>query len=134
MSRTVSMQFGKPGGAVQNAGGSSGITFDTLWTNPSPTSSFAAQDVDVDLSNYTWFAVKYKYQTSYPHDCPLAVFSVDEENKILMVSNISTNRTGGRVLYYTISTKKIHFNAAGYNGSATSNITCVPIEIYGIKF
>lgn len=59
MSRTVSMQFGKPGAVVQNGTSSGGNDWVLLWTNPNPTSNFAAQTIPIDLSKYSFLLICY---------------------------------------------------------------------------
>ena len=103
-----------------------------LWTNSSPTSSFAAQSVSVDLSPYDWFAIEYRYSATSLSFMPLAMFEVDENPHLLSVANDTSNRTGGRGFTYSIANQAIAFGGASYNGSATNNST-VPIAIYGIK-
>lgn len=103
-----------------------------LWTNSSPTSSFAAQDVSVDLSPYDWFAIEYRYSSTSTLIVPLAMFEVDENRHILSVANNTSNRTGGRIFTYSISNKEISFEGGNYNGSA-ANTSTIPVAIYGIK-
>lgn len=103
-----------------------------LWTNPSPTSSFAAQDVSVDLSPYEWFAIEYRYLSTSTLIVPLAMFEVDENRHILSVANNTSNRTGGRIFTYSISNKEISFEGCYYNGSAL-NAYVIPLAVYGVK-
>lgn len=111
-----------------------GFKMELLWTNPSPTSSFSAQDVSVDLTDYNWFAILYRFGISSgtQDDQPLAVFHTDEQTKRLPITASGNNRTGGRTLLYSFTGKEISFRAASYNG-AESNSNAIPVEIYGIK-
>lgn len=103
-----------------------------LWTNPSSTSSFAAQSVSVDLSPYEWFAIEYRFSATSLSIMPLAMFEVDENAHLLSVAGDTSNRTGGRGCIYSIANQAITFTGANYNGSATNNST-IPVAIYGIK-
>lgn len=103
-----------------------------LWTNPSSTSTFPAQNVSVDLSPYDWFAIEYRYSSTSLSFMPLAMFEVDENPHLLSVANDTSNRTGGRGLTYSIANQAITFGGGNYNGSA-SNTSTVPVAIYGIK-
>jgi len=110
-----------------------GVSFDLLWTNPSPSSSFAAQTVSVDLSDYSYFIVDCLFYTG-DQDLfiPWSFFPVDEKKHYLQISNDTVNRTGGRTASYNDANKKISFAAAHYNG-ATNNGYIIPFRIYGIK-
>ena len=103
-----------------------------LWTNSSPTSSFAAQNVSVDLSPYGWFVVETRWSTTSDLVLPLEMFEVDENRHMVWMGNNSSNRTGGRVFTYSISNKEVSFEGGNYNGSA-ANTSTIPVAIYGIK-
>lgn len=111
-----------------------------LWTNPNPTSAFAAQTVALDLSNYKTVAIKYKGSTgeATPH-IAYAFYSVGDT---IDVTSGSINACGynadgsvkisfGRNL--SITTTGITFGK-GFRGSTTmSSSLGIPVEIYGIK-
>ena len=103
-----------------------------LWTNPSPTSSFAAQDVSVDLSPYDWFVVETRWSTTSDLVLPLEMFEVDENRHMVWMGNNSSNRTGGRVFTYSVANQEISFEGGYYNGSA-SNAYVIPLAVYGVK-
>ena len=103
-----------------------------LWTNSSPTSTFAAQNVSVDLSPYDWYAIEYRYSTTSTSILPLAMFEVNENRHLLSVANNTSTRTGGRALTYSIANQEISFEGGYYNGSA-ANTSTIPVVIYGIK-
>lgn len=103
-----------------------------LWTNSSPTSSFAAQDVSVDLSPYDWYVIETKWSSSSGLVLPLTMFEVDETRHMVWMGNNSTNRTGGRAFTYSIANQAITFEGGYYNASA-SNAYAIPLNIYGVK-
>ena len=103
-----------------------------LWTNSSPTSSFAAQDVSVDLSPYEWFVIETRWSTTSNIVLPLTMFEVDETRHMVWMGNNSTNRTGGRAFTYSIANQAITFEGGYYNASA-GNAYAIPLAIYGVK-
>lgn len=134
MSREVSMQFGKPGTLNRSSGGGSssgGLTL--LWTNPSPTASFAAQSVSIDLNDFSYYGVILKFQNTQDVYSPIYIYPVNELlNFAMIIYGGNSNRTGDRRFAYSISNRAISFNAANYNGSA-NNAYCVPYQIFGIR-
>lgn len=129
----IAMRYGsndytRSGGA---SGGGGGITMSLLWTNPSPTSSFAAQTVSVDLSGYDAYGVLVLFGTSNPNIVPMQVLPCDSaRDGVLSVVARSNNNNGGRLV--TFSPTGLTFTACTYNGSS-SNAYCIPYKIYGIK-
>lgn len=123
----VSMKYG----AGDNAGGIP-RSIRLIWSNPSPTSSFAAQTISIDLSAYSWFAVRAIFSISSPSNLPLAIFTVDEDGKRIQSVAGDTSRVGARYFKYSTTNKTMTFNAGYYNGS-TNNSSCVPLEIYGVN-
>lgn len=103
-----------------------------LWENASPTSSFGAQSISVDLSGYSWFAIEIQFQTSQTDNPALQEFRVDEVRKLINLASSTNNRTGGRHVTWSASAKTLTFDGAYYNGSA-NNSYCIPLRIYGIK-
>lgn len=123
----VSMKYGK---GVDEA--KANRFFVPLWTNPSPTSSFAAQTISIDLNAYAWFAIETRWSTSSDLVIPLCIYKVDESRHIISLTNDASNRTGGRQFAYSITNKAITFEGGYYNGSS-SNANVIPIAIYGVK-
>ena len=126
----VSMRYGSDGNAGGRGGNSS--LFTLLWSNPSPTSSFAAQTININLNAYSWFAIETRWSTSSDLVIPLCFYKVDESRHIISLSNDASNRTGGRQFTYSISNQSITFEGGYYNGSS-SNVNVIPIAIYGVK-
>lgn len=131
MSRTVTMQFGKPG-ELSSGGGSGesggGLTLDLLWTNPNPSSNFGAQTISIVLSNYSLVLIE---QDPFNNDTlDIAIGLVGSGMKLYCLANTNTNRNGARNL--TVSSSGITFSACTYNG-ATNNGYCIPLRIFGIR-
>lgn len=108
-----------------------------LWENGSPTSSFSAKTISVDLTNWEKIIV-FVYDTA--SDCSL----VSEYGKKGYTSRISVarlyNPSGTKYLAltrkFTVSDDGINFtDSVISNGSAAinDNNTMIPVYIYGIK-
>lgn len=110
-----------------------------LWTNPSPTSAFAGQDITMDLSNYKVLLIKFYLGISYAADKVITKATYDlEDTNISSINLSSTTISSGAKCVRTCSkiTTGIHFNGGQYGlGSnfSSSNFMCVPTEIYGYK-
>ena len=107
---------------------------DSLWTNPASTSSFAAQDVSVDLDGYDLVAIKVRYTSSATSVIvPLMFYPVrDGQAYYMPINSNSSNLTGGRGFTYNATDKTIQFTKAQYNAK-TDNSHLIPLEIYGVK-
>lgn len=129
MSRTVTMQFGKPGSSGGGSGESGGgLTLDLLWTNPNPSSNFGAQTISIDLSGYLLVLIEQDPFNNGSLD--VAIGLIGSEMKMFCLANTNTNRNGARNL--TVSSTGITFSACTYNG-ATNNGYSIPLRIFGIR-
>lgn len=103
-----------------------------LWTNASPTSSFAAQTVSLDLSGYDVIAVVF---TGENGNGRRMLFSLIDGNEY--ASNFVTIASGTvytKQRLYSPSSTGIQFGGNYQNGSSGTNDTQnVPTAIYGIK-
>ena len=109
--------------------------WELLWTNASPASSFAAQTISIDLSNYNMILVQISTISNTPTDNVYGFItylaSINDGNPIIMVYGSSgTNRLGTRK--FTTSTTGVSFQDNIWN-NATTNAYGVPYKIYGIK-
>lgn len=114
-----------------------------LWTNSSPTSSFAAQDVTISeaYSNYEYIAIYYKRTTSDTAELYsiFPKFQLDLYNERISgmfgtAQSASNRQSCARPFYFTNATT-IHF-VIGYlisSGSTTSNLM-IPTKITGLKY
>lgn len=126
--RYGSNEYTRSGGA--SGGGSSGLTMSLLWTNPSPTSSFSAQTVPLDLSSYDAIGIIPLFSTSVQYPAFMQTYINTASTVVLNTYASDSNRQGGRTV--VISSTGLQFSAGTYNGSA-SNSNCIPYKIYGIK-
>lgn len=105
--------------------------FDLLWTNPSPTSTFAAQTLSIDLSDYSFLIIKSTRSngsTFYVSSLvevgggTTTILGGAESGLTLVGRNVSATSTG------------ITFSTGYLNGnSGTNTAWCIPVSIYGIR-
>lgn len=117
-----------------------------LWTNPNPTSAFAAQTVSLDLSNYDMVEIAFYQATSqlYTHTKRIVVGSVSDlgvvATRFLETSGTSTSGTWSTSRQVNVKTTGVIFGAGAYeytynngNNHVVNNSYTVPLKIYGIK-
>lgn len=98
-----------------------------LWTNPSPTSEFTAQTVNLNLSEYIGVIVEIKYDINNEH-VSSRVYAKKTDN--------FTNKFGGGFIAQDANAINIlSLNDSGIQfGNASPNKTgCIPYKIYGVK-
>lgn len=109
--------------------GLGGASIVPLWKNPSPSSSFAAQTLEMDLSDYSLVFVAFTTRTAYPNATTTTVGFVSESgstNKYYFSGNQSLYR------YFRAKPTGIEFGDGECAGS-TGNYVLVPHTIYGFK-
>lgn len=111
-----------------------GAKIDLLWTNASPTSTFGAQTISMNLSEYTIFIVE-AYNPSYSSHV-----AVKGHETITHANNIPySNMANGYTRKVTFSDSGIVFSGGywGTYGSGANNKTndsyMIPQKIFGIK-
>ena len=124
----IVMQYGSGNGQK------SGMRNDLLWSNDSPSASFGAQTVSLDLSGYSSVKIYLGAGTE--------ITTVVEipSGFTFSARHISNSGNNLRYFYRTItpSNTGVAFTGCSYrtNGSGstgTSNTTLIPLLIYGIK-
>lgn len=125
--------------------GSSGGTLSetTLWTNPSPTSNFAAQTVNLsdNIKNYSYIEVEYKMSKSSTVFSkllmPVSIFTqnLSTDNPMIWLSRGRNDGTGGmvRCARYASDTSVYISTTTGIGAGTTDNQYCIPTYIYGCK-
>lgn len=113
-----------------------------LWTNASPTSSFAGQSValDSDGSAYdtydAYLVIALEFNSSDRHTSEI-IFK-DVIGAIHCWASTNNNRNGQRTVnvykttFYASYGTMMQFQACEYNGSI-NNSYCIPYKIYGLK-
>lgn len=108
-----------------------GRGIDLLWTNASPTSTFAAQSVAIDLSNYAYCIITFHnfVTSSAQYGLIAQTCTIGEKNMLQFVSP-TNNRNGRR--FATLSSAGVSFTACLYNDE-THNEYGIPYQIFGIQ-
>lgn len=116
-----------------NVSGGGSQTFPQLWVNSSPSSNFAAQTIQIDLSGYNFIIVRGKYGTG--DSATDANFLFPNANRMQALVAVGTSgelKYGGNNNYargITVTTTGVTFAAA----TASANQYCIPLSIYGVK-
>lgn len=105
------------------------INLETLWTNSSPTSSFSAQDIPIDLSKYRFVYIQFRGVANVDADIN-EISAIDGKDHIAFY--LSTSGGLRRIRYYNPKTTGVHFNDASENNT-TTNTCIIPQFIYGIR-
>lgn len=109
----------------------SGLKMDLLWTNASPKSAFAGQDVSIDLSNYEFFYIIFHVSTD-----------VNEYVSKLYIKNISLQfcmamNPQPRYRHTSITSSSISFHNSflvkGITTESIDNSQMIPYKIYGVR-
>lgn len=111
-----------------------------LWSNASPTSSFAAQTVSLDLSEYGYIDIECRHTTSKDEYVVVRIPKGQSYYNYFVseLDDTSSYNPHFRSRKITTSDSGVTFGG-GYNKSAgatyaqTGNNMCVPIRIYGVK-
>lgn len=117
--------------ARANLGLTGAETKTLLWTNASPTSGFANQTVNLDLSNYDSLEIEFKTYAGSN------TFNVSRHR--IGVESVLTSATGGNptlcpvMRIFTSNASGITFSDYFDWNFGKNNTVCVPIKIYGIK-
>ena len=115
---------------ILNASSTIGTT-DLLWTNPNPTSDFAAQTLSVDLIGYTMFGVAYKIEKAWGSSAGVYMFGAGL-NSMLYWPNVGGADVYTRRFDNSDITKIVVSNQSTMSGT-TDNGKIIPLYIYGIK-
>lgn len=103
-----------------------------LWENPSPTSDFAAQTVPLDLRNWDWILITYKFNSASAN-LVSSVVAVGREI-VLSAPNLGSTMYDARRLA-TISTTGVAFGQGYRNTTGTAGAGyAVPFAIYGVHY
>lgn len=107
-----------------------------LWTNPNPTSTFAAQTVNVDASNYEYLIFKIRADSNASQPYYSYVGIKHDNNKFGIGTNPNANTSvgyGGYIRNYDTSDNVIKISTGYTTGGTASPRYAIPIEIYGLK-
>lgn len=130
---------------TKGGGGGQKYTETSLWTNPSPSSSFSAQDVTLSesMDNFKYLAFKFGYSTTAQTGdcCGVEIVEVSEfkkasypssNSRVLYVLGGSASVSFTRNVMYTSGT--VRFGGAYQISTTTNNNAyCIPLEILGLN-
>ena len=112
-----------------------------LWENSAPGSAFAAQTIEMDLSDYNWVKIETKTHTGTSQEIGTNDFKCPGVGNTF-VQTIRTN-TGGSGWWHasrevTISKTGVTFGTGGFRYSVANNQSAgdgyaIPLRIWGIK-
>lgn len=109
-----------------------GLTIDLMWTNSSPNSVFAAQTINLNLSEYKLCLIEYQQVTTNSNYFGTAICAVGGQTELF--SRLGGFFSGRQV---TVMTNGVAFDDAGkqiaFGENSTDNARSIPYKIYGIK-
>ena len=112
-----------------------------LWTNNSPTSTFAGQTITLSdsLDNYTYVKIKYRISTSVSTESS-AIVPVSEFVRMTQTSNTFKIGTGSfesstyvRTAYYGSATTIVFNNGYQLGSTSQANGKLIPVSVIGIS-
>lgn len=119
-----------------------GIDMDLLWTNSSPTSSFRAQTVSLDLADYKLvFVVFDMYNVNILNATSvLAPINLSQTFQAVISRGATDIITGSLYTYqrnFTVDSSGVNFlsgyQANGVSAWTSNDVIMIPYQIYGIR-
>ena len=108
-----------------------GLTCDVLWTNASPTSSFADQTILLDLSSYKAVAIQFTWKNDEQDANIINIGIVGYESRVIMIYNSRSNRE------FEVTSSGVIFGKGTFaqrDGSmSNNNAYSIPLVIFGLK-
>lgn len=112
-----------------------------LWTNQSPTSAFAEQTINLDLSDFDAVEVVYKLYISQQYDVTGQLTYMSDQTVTVAASGTAGFFSGTdapMARTSSMSSNGVHFSAGSLCGGSSSwsvnNNVLIPYKIYGIKY
>lgn len=119
-------------------GGSSGGFWELLWTNPNPTSPFAAQTISLDLSNVQEVNLVIQHDLSASAEWHYTIPQMVSAGKqaFVAVQGVGGSGTIGAIRrIFAVSATGVEFevgqNKNGTSAPSTDNSVGIPLQIYG---
>lgn len=111
-----------------------------LWTNPSPTSSFAEQTVSLNLSSYKAVYIVYKLFANQQYNVTGQIVYLNDQTITISASGSAGFFSGALTLMARVASMAstgVHFSAGSLGSVSTNwavdNRPIIPWKIYGIK-
>lgn len=103
-----------------------------LWENPSPSSTFSAQTITLNLSDYDGVIIDvYGYTTQQYVQSRVKYFKNDSYNNDLGCGYKGDSTSASRQIVM-VDDNGVTFGN-GYSGSSIDNSECIPFKIYGYR-
>ena len=126
----------------KTGGGSQELVETVLWTNPSPTSSFATQAVTLSegVSNFDYIKIDWVASTTdISQRMSVIIKSSDYPTINRAYPGLSSDNSGGTTAYSRLvndhSDTELGFGSAfRIGGSGTTNTQSIPISVTGLKY
>ena len=125
----VSSVNGMTGTVVLDADDVGAMHWDLLWANASPSSSFAAQTVSLDLSGYDAVFITGGYSKDYNTVLAPVFLTVGEKGQFMLIGQ--NGKVGTRDM--TVTVTGVQFDVGYYDAASGNNTYAIPLKIYGIK-
>ena len=120
------------------------MTKTALWTNASPTSSFAEQNVTLskDIDNFDYLEFEWNHASSTTVkgsllvDVPTFKTYTTATSSVVYVAMCGQQGTGSRYVRNVryVSDTSVQFSTTSlYNGTGAFNTMVIPTNIYGVK-
>ena len=110
------------------------VKIDLLWTNASPTSSFAAQDISVNYSAYKLIMLVFKRDAASNYLCyTLSTARTQSPSATMFNWNLSTIIFRGFNIVNNVITFYAGVRMTAIGTSVDDNNMLIPYKIYGIK-
>lgn len=106
-----------------------GISAVQLWQNSSPTSAFAAQTVQLDLSNYDGILLVF-LATTTDTNRQSSMICLKGHTSVFFDIYVGTTAVRSRSAQVTDTGVKF---STGYNNTSSNTSSAIPYQIFGIK-
>lgn len=111
------------------------ISMELVWENASPTSEFGAQDITINLSDYSLIEIEFKISTTQERTFREKSLINTGGFACFIYGSVDAGIYGG-YRYFTPFDDKINFSTCWRPTTSTEavdNTYCIPIKVYGIK-
>ena len=110
-----------------------GIRIERVWVNTENLNKvYYATTISLNLSNYDFYFIKCKYNTSTARFNVSGWFPVNGDEYQVMGLRLNNNNSASRAFTYVPLSQEMNIADAYYNGS-TDSTYMLPVEIYGVK-
>jgi hypothetical protein len=102
-----------------------------LWENPSPTSSFAAQNITLSSDDYDMLMYVFKVDANTTRCC--SEITMKGFGTTLSIAEFNNTSSSSRTRYINYTSDTVFNVSDGYINGTKNNSIIIPYQIYGIK-